>query len=287
MSNTAEELPAFQPTSPHESSHGRPSSRKSARSLLSNKSRTSHGSNETTPLLLRQEDDERSNHDHSADGAPGSPAARSLRSIQDGFEGKPKRVHRWASLLALSILSLVVIAILCLGFAAPAIVEEYAREAVVFEPTNLSIDSLTATGIRARVQGTFRLDASRVHRKSVADIGKVGTWIAKEVETRESNVKVSLSDDGNILLGVASIPPLKVNIRNNHVNYIDFLTDLEPGDIDGIRRIANDWLNGRLGSLRVQGVATVPLKSGILNLGTQRIAQSMLFEGQSLSAGLQ
>ena len=238
---------------------------------------------------MRQEDDERSNHDQFANGAPATPATpatRSLRSIQDSFEGKPKGQYRWASLLALSILSVAVIAILCLGFAAPAIVEEYAREAVVFDPTNLSIDSLTATGARARVQGTFMLDASRVQKKSVADIGKVGTWIAKEVETRESTVKVYLPDYGNILLGVASIPPLKVNIRNSHVNFINFLTELEAGDIDGIRRIANDWLDGRLGSLRVQGVATVPLKSGIFSLGTQRISQSMLFEGQFLSAGL-
>jgi hypothetical protein len=178
----------------------------------------------------------------------------------------------------------VVIAILCLGFAAPAIVEEYAQQAVVFDAKDLSIDSFTADGVRARVQGTFTLDASRVRRKAVADIGRMGTWIAREIETRESQVKVYLPEYGNVLLGIATVPALKVNIRNNHVNTIDFLTDLEAGDVDGIRRIANDWLDGQLGSLRVQGVATVPLKSGILSLGTQRISQSMLFEGQYLSA---
>lgn len=177
-------------------------------------------------------------------------------------------------------------AILCLGFAAPTIVEEYAQQAVVFESTNLSIDSFTATGVRARVQGTFTLDASRVQKKSVANIGRAGTWIAKEVETRESDVKVYLPEYGNILLGVATIPPLKVNIRDQHVNSIDFLTDLEPGDVNSIRQIANDWLDGRLASLRVQGVAIVSLKSGIFSLGTQKISQSMLFEGQSLSAVL-
>jgi hypothetical protein len=202
------------------------------------------------------------------------------------LEGKRNRRYRWASIAALFCLSLAVIAILCLGFAAPAIVEEYAQQAVVFEPTNLSIDSFTAAGVRARVQGTFTLDASRVQKKSVADIGRIGTWIAKEIETRESDVKVYLPEHGNVLLGVAAVPPLKVNIRNNFVNVIDFFTDLEPGDVNGIRQIANDWLDGRLGSLRVQGVATVPLKSGIFNLGTHRISQSMLFEGQSLSGGL-
>jgi hypothetical protein len=272
-------------TSPTPSSHGRPSSRRSNQSLRSNGSRTPHGSEETTPLLSRQEDDGRSNYGYSANGAPGSPAARSLRSIQESVDGKKGGKYRWASLLALSFLSLGVIAILCLGFAAPAIVEEYAQQAVVFDPTNLSIDSFTSSGVRARIQGTFKLDASRVQKKSVADVGRAGTWIAKEVETRESDVKVYLPEYSNVLLGVARVPPLKVNIRNNHINVIDFLTDLEPGDVDGIRRIANDWLDGRLGSLRIQGVATVRLRSGIFNLGIQRISQSMLFEGQFLSAG--
>lgn len=273
-------------TSPPQSSHGRPSSKRSDKSFNSNASRAPNGLEETTPLLSRQEDDERSNYGHSANGAPGSPATRSLRSIQENFEGKQKGQYRWASLLALCFLSLGVIAVLCLGFAAPAIIEEYAQQAVVFDPTNLSIDSFTPTGVRARIQGTFTLDASRVQKKSVVGIGRAGTWIAKEVETQGSHVKVYLPDYSNVLLGVARIPPLKVNIRNNHVNLVDFLTDLEPGEVDGIRRIANDWLDGRLESLRVQGVATVPLRSGIINLGTQRISQSMLFEGQFLSARL-
>lgn len=129
----------------------------------------------------------------------------------------------------------MVVAILCLGFAAPAIVEEYAQQAVVFEPTKLSIDSFTAKGVKARIQGTFTLDASRVQKKSIADIGRLGTWIAREVETRESDVKVYLPEYDNVLMGIAIIPPLKVNIRNNNVNNIDFLTDLEPGDVNGIR----------------------------------------------------
>ena len=273
-------------TSPPHSSHGRPSSRRSNPSLRSNGSTAPPGLAETTPLLSRPEDDARSNYSRFANGAPGSPVARSLRSIQENPDGKTKTQYRWASLLALSFLSLGIIAILCLGFAAPAIVGEYAQQAAVFDPTNLSIDSFTSNGVRARIQGAFKLDASRVQKKSVANIGRAGTWIAKEVETRESHVKVFVPEYSNVLLGVARVPPLKVNIRNNHINMIDFLADLEPGDVDGIRRIANDWLDGRLGSLLIQGVVTVPLRSGIFNLGTQRISQSMLFEGQFLLAVL-
>ncbi len=280
MSNAADN----RPTSPPQSSNSGASSRKSHRSLPSQRSRSFNGSEETTPLLAREAEGDGQNAGNLANGGPSSPATRSLRSIQEGFEDDRKGQRRWASVIALSFLTLVVIAILCLGFAAPAIVEEYAQHAVVFEPTDLSINSFTATGIRARVQGTFKLDASRVQKKTIADIGRFSTWIAKEVETKESDVQVYLPEYGNVLLGLARVPPIKVNIRNNHVNTIDFLTDLEPGDVDGIRRIANDWLDGRLRSLRVQGMATVPLKSGIFSLGTQKISQSILFEGQSLSA---
>jgi hypothetical protein len=278
-------MAAEEPTSPLLPPGGRPTSRNSNRSSRSGWSRASNGAleTETTPLLSNRDEDDGPNDESLANGAPTSPATRSLRSIQNGFGESKKGPRRWASILSFSLLSLVVVAILCLGFAAPAIVEEYAQQAVVFEPTKLSIDSFTTTGVRARVQGTFVLDASRVHKKSVSDIGRAGTWIAREIETRESDVKVYLPEYGNVLLGIATVPPVKVNIRNQHVNHIDFLTDLEPGDIDGIRRIANDWLEGRLGSLRVEGVATVPLKSGIFSLGTQRISESILFEGQSLS----
>ena len=275
-----------QPTPPPHFSTSRTSSSRSKKSLHSHRSRSLHASEETTPLLSTQTDDNVPNDGHSTNSAPSSPAARSLKSIQESFEGNSKGQRRWASLFALSILTLVTIAILCLGFAAPAIVEEYAQQAAVFEPTNLSIDSFTTRGVTVRVQGTFTLDASRVQRKSIADIGRLGTWIAKEIESRESDVKVYLPEYGNTLLGIAIVPPLKVNIRQKFVNTIDFLTDLEPGDVSSIHRVANDWLDGRLDSLKLQGVATVPLKSGILGLGTQTISQSILFEGQSLSAVL-
>ena len=162
--------------------------------------------------------------------------------------------------------------------------EEYAREALVFEPNNLSLDSITATGVRARVQGTFVLDASRVQKKPVRDLGRAGTWIAREVESGASELKVYLPQYDNVLVGIAKVPPIKVNIQDGHYNHIDFLTDLEPGDVEGVRRIANDWLDGRLESLQIEAVASLPLRSGLFKLGTQSVTQSMFFEGQSLSA---
>jgi hypothetical protein len=225
---------------------------------------------ENTPLLSR---DEEQAYSH----ANGVTASDSLRLHQ-------KKPRRWATILALSILSAAVLAILGLGFAAPAVAEEYAKEALVFEPTNLSIDSFTGEGVIARIQGIFTLDGTRVRRKSVRDLGRIGTWLAREVESAESSLKVYLPEYGNLLLGTADVPPVKVNIRDRHWNHIDFLTELRPGNVEGARRIANDWLDGKLQRLVVKGVATVPLRSGIFKLGTQTLQAVMGFEGDDIPA---
>lgn len=170
-----------------------------------------------------------------------------------------------------------------LGFFAPAAVEEYATQAVDFKATKFSLDSLTQTGVRVQVEGDFKMDASRVKKKSVRDFGKFGTWIAKEVESGPTDVDVYLPEHGNVLLGTARVPGIKVNIRNGHITHISFFTDLEPGSFDGIRNLANDWLDGRLGQIRVKGKATVPLKSGIFRLGNQAIEESLVFEGKQYS----
>jgi hypothetical protein len=169
-----------------------------------------------------------------------------------------------------------------LGFFVPEAMEEYAMQAKEFELTSLSLPSYTPTGVRARIQGSFKMDASKVKKKSVRDLGVFGTWLAKEVQSQESLVTVSLPEYGGVVLGTARIPSIRVNVRNGHKTPIDFLADLRPGDVDGIRKIADDWLSGRLGQLRVQGDADVKLKSGIFSLGKQTLSQSMVFAGDEI-----
>ena len=255
----------------------RPPSQISKHSTRSKRSNQSKQSEEFTPLL--SEDANHHNYgDAPAHGESPSAAASSLRSLQN--EGPSKGKRRWPTIIALTILGFIVIFILCLGFAAPEIVEEYAREAMVFEPTDLSIDLFTSTGVRARIRGDFTLDGARVHKKAVRDLGRAGTWIARAVESKQSKVKVFLPEYGNLLLGTADVPPIVVDIRNGHTTHLDFLSDLAAGDVDGIRRMANDWLEGRIGDLNVKGVAEVPLQSGIFGLGTQSIEETIIVKGE-------
>ncbi|KAI7598994.1 hypothetical protein KC319_g22917, partial [Hortaea werneckii] len=107
------------------------------------------------------------------------------------------------------------------------------------------------------------MDASRVQKNNVRNLGKFFTGIARQAESGESKVEVSLPEYGNVLLGTAHVPGVKVDLRDEYKTHVDILSDLEPGDLGGIRRIAHDWVDGRLGQLRVLGKANVPLKSGI------------------------
>ena len=251
-------------------------SQRSAGSSHSKKSRRSFNTEETEPLLSQSNGEPRISHTESGTR---SPAAESLL---EQWRGKEKSKRRWQSAIALSTLCIVIVAIIGLVFAAPAVVEEYAKEALVFEPTNLSIDSFTTTGVRAKIEGIFVLDASKVKKRFIRTLGRAGTYLAREVESGKSKVKVYLPQYKNAMVGVAYVPPIKVNVRNGHINHISFLADLEPGNVGGVREIAQDWLDGRLSSVYVDAVALLSLRSGILSLGDQSISQSLHFEGQSL-----
>lgn len=260
----------------------RPQSQKSTsshKSRISKKSRRpSAGSEEIAPLLPENVD-HRNYGDAPEHDQNSSTAASTLRSLQDGATRKNQWWGRWPSIIALTVLLIVLIVILGLGFAAPEVAEQYAKEALTFEPTDLSIDSFTSSGVRARIQGDFKMDASKVHKKPVRDLGRAGTWIARAVESKPTTVEVYLPEYGNVLLGSADVPSITVDIRNGHTTHLDFISELTAGDLDGIRRIANDWLDGSLHQLRVRGNADVSVKSGIFSLGTQTLSQDILFQG--------
>ncbi|GAB7355024.1 hypothetical protein MBLNU459_g5626t1 [Dothideomycetes sp. NU459] len=260
------------------SPHSRPQSIRSARATSprrSHRSQSSSHTSELSPLLPRENGDVEASDET-------APHTSSAASLLRAFQGKSSGTRRWPSLLALLLLCLVVLLIIVLGFFAPAIVEDYATQAATFEPTSLSIHSFTTTGVRARIQGDFTMRASKVKKKPVRDLGRFGTWIAREVESGESYVEVTLPDYGHVVLGTAVIPRLKVDVRNGHTTHVDFLCDLSPGSVDGIRRIAKDWIDGRLSQLHVLGTASLPLKSGLFSFGEQTISQSLTFANKDI-----
>ncbi|KAJ5655431.1 hypothetical protein N7507_007381 [Penicillium longicatenatum] len=239
-------------------------------------------SSESTPLLHRRDDMVTTYGTDHRQSRPSSLASHGEESPDDGST-KKSRV-RWPTIISLTLLTTGVLAILVFAFAAPAVVKDYSQEAAVFEPSTLEIDSTTPDGVRARIQGDFVMDSSRVKSKTIRNFGRFVTWIAKEVETGPSDVDVYLPEYGNVLIGSAVVPNIKVNIRNGHHNKLDFLTDLKAGDLKGIHAIAMDWIEGRLAHLRVKGKASLHLKSGLIRMGTQVLTDTITFEEKDFPA---
>lgn len=188
---------------------------------------------------------------------------------------------RWPSIIAMVILGLLSVAIIVVAFFVPAAVEEYAKEGAVLEPTNLSLESITTHGVRARIQANFRLDASKVKNEHVRRVGTVATWFVRTLGTDSTNVQVFLPEYDNIMIGSAVIPPFTLRINGDNTA-IDFVAELMPGEAEGIRMIANEWLEGRLNRLRVLGKADIKLRTGVIPLGTHAVSESLTVEGQSL-----
>lgn len=241
-----------------------------------------HHSDESTPLLSGNDEDGGESYNATTQQQTLGSSAKSFRSLQEEDDGEKKSRKRWPIIVALSVLTGLVLVILGLGFAAPAIVEQYSKEALVFEPTDLSIDSFTSTGVKARIRGDFTLESSRVEKKFVRTVGRIGTWIAQAVESKPSEVKIYLPEYGNILLGIAAVPTIILDIRDGHINHIDFMAELQPGDISGIRAVAIDWLDRRLEQIRVQAIADMGFKSGIFPLGRHSVSETLLFRGNDI-----
>lgn len=207
---------------------------------------------------------------------------RSRQSRTSTIHSADKKSRRWPSFIAMGVLACVAIAIIILAFIVPEAVQEYAQQAAVIEPTSLSIDSITTDGVRARVQANFRLDGARVKNDHVRRIGKASTWVANQLGSEEAKIDVYVPDYDSILLGSAVIPPLVVSVRDGTTTYFDFIADIRPGNVEGMRTIANDWLDGKLDRLRLNGKTDLSLKSGLIPLGTHAISETLIFEGQSL-----
>lgn len=250
--------------------------------LLASRSQPEEAS-ESSPLLSNQEHTEEENDAQQIQQTSSRrPSTWVLWPPFKQTTAKSSRKLRWPSIITGIVLAILVVAVLLLGFLVPGAVKQYAEQAAVIEPTSLSIESITEDGVRARIQATFRLDGSRVKDGNARRIGRFTTGIMKMLGTEVTEVTVYLPEHGNSVLGAAHVPPLTIDIVDGHKTDMDFTTDLIPGDTETIRKLANNWLDGKLDRVRVSGTATIRLKSGIFSLGAHDVVQSMVFEGQSI-----
>ncbi|KAL8243833.1 hypothetical protein R6Q59_010091 [Mikania micrantha] len=192
------------------------------------------------------------------------------RDEEDNENEQPNKTNRWPSFVALGILCIAVIFAIVFGFAAPAAVEEYAKEAITFEPTDISIASFTDNGVKVHVQGIFYLDGSKVRRRPIRDLGRAAMWIVGEVESSDTVVNVYAQDYADALIGTVQIPPIKLHTRESDDTAIDIVANVEPGGVEGIKKLAHDIMAGKQ-SLTVKAVASTSVKSGMFDLGQKTI----------------
>ncbi|KAK2600156.1 hypothetical protein QQS21_005101 [Conoideocrella luteorostrata] len=226
-----------------------------------------NGIDESAPLL--------SNRTNSSTDST-SPTQQTRDDLQ------PPQKRRWPSLIAMVVLGTLVVVVMALGFVVPPAVQQYVEDAVVLEPTDLSVESLTADGVRARVKATFKLDGSRVQDDNVRRIGRAATSIMRQLGTEETKLRVHLPHYGDALIGTALLPPIILKLSDGQVTNLDFVTEFAPGDTETARKVVNEWLQGNLHQLKVTGATALSLKSGVFPLGIHDITESMVFEGQSL-----
>ncbi|KAG0637671.1 hypothetical protein HOY80DRAFT_245779 [Tuber brumale] len=227
-------------------------------------------STETTPLLLSNSQ-ETPPVNYTQD--PSSPPNHADAA---GNAATPRPIR--FDLILLVLLCVSTISVLSVGFFAPAAAAQYAKEAAVLDIIRLSVDSFTDNGVKVHVQASVQMDASRVKSQTVRSLGRTGTWIINQISTDATNVGVYLPDYDGGLLATASTPPMIFSVRNSQTTKLDFVSDVKLGSRDTIRSLANDYLVGRLGKIRVLGVADLRLKSGLLHLGTKKISEEMAFE---------
>lgn len=275
-SHTPEETPLLKADSPapcptHDVAHiPCPVHEPSLRVLMASSNSPAKSISEATPLLQARSSTAPPSYDGTTPSCP-VHAAPSVHS--------PPSPRTLSKFLFLALLCTSLVAIISLRLLAPSAAAQYVREAVIFDVSNLSVESFTNHGVRARIQASVTIDSGRVESRAIRAFGVMGTWLTRKISTDESKVYIYLPEYGEDLLGTATAAATVLDIQNGHITLIDFVSEVETGSLDILRSVANDYLNGGLGLVRVRGEADIAFKSGLLNVGAHRISEEMTFEG--------
>lgn len=231
---------------------------------MSNERTEDHAASENTPLLA----------DSRANGY-GDPALPQPEHKLNSFWRR-----RWATIISLVVLSTLAILIMLLGFFVPDAMQTYAVQAATVDLEKV-VPEFTDSGARVRIRASFSMRSSNVESGSIRNLGVLGTWIAREVETSgESRIQVTLPEYGAAVLGTAVLPPLKVKVVDGQTTHLDFTTELiPPSSVDPLRGLFDDWVKGNLDHIKVAGDVRVSLRSGILRLPSSHIFQTLLISG--------
>ncbi|KAK6509982.1 hypothetical protein TWF481_004696 [Arthrobotrys musiformis] len=202
----------------------------------------------------------------------------SLSSSSRSDHERIKRGSKSPRILVITLVSLcfATLSILFLGFMLPEAAQGYAKKAADIQLDSLSVDSFTQDGIRVRIQGQVVLDSDRVKNILLKGLGVLVGSVARKVKIGPSKALLYLPDYPEGVLGTASYPELVVNLRSGQSTNLDILCTLMPASLDGVKPVIDDYLSGKIHTLRVQVESNMPLTSGILPLGTHKVTHEII-----------
>ncbi|KAK6499205.1 hypothetical protein TWF506_003833 [Arthrobotrys conoides] len=191
-----------------------------------------------------------------------------------------KQGPRSPRILVITLVSLcfATLSILFLGFMLPEAVQEYAKKAADVKIDSLSIDSFTEDGIRVRIQGQVVLDAEHVKVFLLRNLGILVGSVARKVKIGSSKALLYLPDYPEGVLGAASYPEFVVSLRDGQTTDIDIICDLIPASLERVKPAIDDYLLGKIHSLRVHVESDMPLTSGAFPLGTHKVTQEIVLK---------
>ncbi|EPS37057.1 hypothetical protein H072_9344 [Dactylellina haptotyla CBS 200.50] len=247
-----------------------------------------------TPRLRTSENSTRDGYDsHGYDTFPTersrliAPSSPSLLSQSDADPTLPVRTDHERPkqpqnssrvlIITLGLLCFLMMSILFIGFLLPEVAQEYSKTAADLRLSSLSLDSFTQSGARVRVRARVAMNATKVKGFLPRSVGILAGSVARQVKLGSSEVSLYLPEYPDGMIGTVVFPDIVVNLGNGQATDIDMLCDIVPGHLDGVKPALSDYLAGKIHSIRVQGESDIPVRSGILPLGTHRIVQEVIF----------
>ncbi|KAK9346456.1 hypothetical protein V1522DRAFT_404478 [Lipomyces starkeyi] len=159
--------------------------------------------------------------------------------------------------------------------------ELYAKQALNLNVSSVSVENLSSEGLQAHVIGEVSFDSSRVKDRPTRIFGRIATSIMRKAEIEDTYLFISHVDENGKLhvVGRASVPNIVVDIRDNHVTPIDFISTVEDiASAEEIAKLVQEYLQGKLQNAVFRGDSDLPLRSGILPLGTHHVSHDVKLE---------
>jgi len=223
------------------------------------------------------------NHDgHDNDPEPEESTPLIRRVTSDPERNVPSRSSKrsWWTIVSITILLIITINIIVFAFVMPSAAQTYAGQATTYSLRNIEVQEFTDTGVIATAQVNITIDASRVSSNGIRNLGLFITKIFKHVYTEPCVVSVLLPQYNGAQVALVALPALKVDVRNQHVNILDIVSNVTITNEPLAVQLASDLLAGRRKEIETIGETDVHIRAGIIPLGRHHVRQQVIIQGR-------